>query len=69
MTANVEEIIKLLRTLCERTPVNEEYHKALQKLESQIKRKYEVFQQEQYYFENAVEEVCEKFSKGSVIHD
>ena len=64
MTANVEEIIKLLRTLCERAPVNEEYNKALQKLENQIKRKYEEFQQEQDYFENALEEVCEKFLLG-----
>jgi CHASE3 domain sensor protein len=64
MTANFEEIIKLLRTLCERTPVNEEYHKALQKLESQIKEKYEEFQQEQDYFDNALEEICEKFLLG-----
>ena len=64
MTANVEEIIKLLLTLCERAPVNEEYHKALQKLESQVKGKYEEFQQEQDYFENALEEVCEKFLLG-----
>ena len=64
MTANVEEIIKLLRTLCERAPINEEYHKALQKLESQVKAKYEEFQQEQDYFENALEEVCEKFQLG-----
>ena len=64
MTSNVEEIIKLLRTLCERVPVNEEYHKALQKLESQVKAKYEGFQQEQDYFENALEEVCEKFLLG-----
>jgi CHASE3 domain sensor protein len=64
MTSNVVEIIKLLRTLCERSPVNEEYHKALQKLESQVKRKYEEFQQEQDYFENALEEVCEKFLLG-----
>ena len=64
MTANVEEIIKLLRTLCERAPVNEEYHQALQKLESQVKAKYEEFQQEQDYFENALEKVCEKFQLG-----
>ena len=64
MTANVEEIIKLLRTLCERVPVNEEYHNALQQLESQVKGKYEEFQQEQGYFENALEEVCEKFLLG-----
>jgi CHASE3 domain sensor protein len=62
MTASIEEIIKLLRTLCERVPANEEYHKALQKLESQVKRKYEEFQQEQDYFEEALEEVCENFS-------
>ena len=64
MTAHVEEIIKLLCSLCERSPANEEYYEALQKLESQVKAKYEEFQQEQAYFENALEEVCEKFYLG-----
>ena len=64
MTANVEEIIKLVCPLCEKPLANEEYHKALQKLESQIKGKYEEFQQEQDYFENALEEICEKFLLG-----
>ena len=41
MTANVEEIIKLVCPLCERALANEEYHKAIQKLESQAKEKYE----------------------------
>jgi hypothetical protein len=64
MTSSVEEIIKLLNTLCERTSVNEEYYEALQKLESQVKGKYEEFQQEQDYFENTLEEICEKFLLG-----
>ena len=41
MTANVEEIIKLVCPLCERALANEEYHKAMQKLESHVKGKYE----------------------------
>ena len=64
MTANIEEIIKLVCSLCERSPANKEFHKALQKLESQVKGKYKEFQQEQDYFENALEEVCEKFLLG-----
>ena len=64
MTANVNEIIKLVCPLCEKPLANEEYHKALQKLENQIKGKYEEFQQEQDYFENALEEICEKFLLG-----
>ena len=41
MTANVEEIIKLVCPLCEKPLANEEYHIALQKLEIQVKEKYE----------------------------
>ena len=41
MTANVEEIINLVCPLCEKPLANEEYHKALQKLEIQTKGKYE----------------------------
>lgn len=41
MTTNVEEIIKLVCPLCERALANEEYHKAMQKLESHVKGKYE----------------------------
>ena len=41
MTTNVEEIIKLVCPLCEKPLANEEYHKALQKLEIQAKEKSE----------------------------
>ena len=41
MTANVEEIIKLVCPLCEKPLANEEYHKAKQKLEIQAKEKSE----------------------------
>jgi hypothetical protein len=41
MTTNVEEIIKLVCPLCEKPLANEEYHKALQKLDIQAKEKYE----------------------------
>ena len=41
MTANVEEIIKLVCPLCEKPLANEEYHKALQKSEIQAKEKSE----------------------------
>jgi len=41
MTANVNEIIKLVCPLCEKPLANEEFHKAIQKLEIQAKEKYE----------------------------
>ena len=41
MTASVEEIIKLVCPLCEKPLANEEFHKAIQKLEIQEKEKYE----------------------------